>query len=281
MALTSPTSDFIQSDEDWWQSAWSHGISVGEIEFDESAGVWSVDISIRIDTLHSREPVGVMKTILAIEPIQRIADWTTQVVPGAQVQIATVDGALIAETSSGHDRARIMSPDVNVIEEGDEPLRAAFTAENPGFEIGQEWLTAFARVGGQDAQASAAAPLAGFAWVVILQRPAAQVHQVYEPIDALPSIEDALHDWRATLALALVAMAVLSGAFAVILAVGAARRYATSLHAVSGMAERAARGEMVSPAAIEHPVENVRLNDAVSRLSQAFRSVLERDRPRQ
>ena len=57
--------------------------------------------------------------------------------------------------------------------------------------------------------------------------------------------------------------------------------YATSLHAVSGMAERAARGEMVSPAAIEHPEEIVRLNDAVSRLSQAFRAALERDRPRQ
>ena len=44
-----------------------------------------------------------------------------------------------------------------------------------------------------------------------------------EPTNALRSIEDALHDWRATLALALVAMAVLSGAFAVILAIAAAR----------------------------------------------------------
>jgi twitching motility protein PilJ len=45
-ALTNPTSDFVQRDENWWKTAWENGISVGEVEFDDSAGIWSIDISV-------------------------------------------------------------------------------------------------------------------------------------------------------------------------------------------------------------------------------------------
>ena len=37
VALTNPTSDFVQSDEDWWLQAWRHKIAVGKVEYDESA----------------------------------------------------------------------------------------------------------------------------------------------------------------------------------------------------------------------------------------------------
>ena len=118
VALTNPTSDFIQSDEEWWQNAWTRGISVGEVKYDESAGAWSIDISVRIDNPHAKDPIGVMKTVLAIEPIQKIAEHTAQTVPGARVQIATGRGALIAETSSGNARERIMNPDIDLSEQG-------------------------------------------------------------------------------------------------------------------------------------------------------------------
>ena len=49
VAPTNPASDFIQSDEGWWLAAWSHEIAVGAVEYDDSAGVWSLDIAIRID----------------------------------------------------------------------------------------------------------------------------------------------------------------------------------------------------------------------------------------
>ena len=61
VALTNPTSDFVQRDENWWKTAWENGISVGEVEFDESAGIWSVDISVRIDDPRSGRSLGVMK----------------------------------------------------------------------------------------------------------------------------------------------------------------------------------------------------------------------------
>ena len=39
VAFSNKTSDFIQSDESWWQVAWAQGIFIGDIEHDVSAGV--------------------------------------------------------------------------------------------------------------------------------------------------------------------------------------------------------------------------------------------------
>ena len=275
VALTNPTSDFIQSDESWWQNAWSRGISVGEVQYDDSAGVWSIDISIRIDGRDTGKSLGVMKTVLAIEPIQRIADWTSQTIPNGRVQISTGGGSLIAETSSSHARERIMNPDVNISEQGDEPERAAFGAERAGFGIGQEWVTSFARTGGYDTYASTIDKFPGFDWIVILQKPLAGV---VEPISALRSVEEAMRGWRWILAFTLAVIAVLGGIVSLVVAAGVARRYTASLNEVRDLAERAAQGQMTSPAVIESPEEIAQLNDAVSRLGRAFMSVLERHR---
>ena len=265
VALTNPTSDFVQSDEAWWQSAWNHGISVGEVDYDQSAGVWSIEISVRIDDPGGGKPLGVMKTVLAIQPVQNIADRTAQTIPDGRVQVATGGGALIAETNSGHARERIMNADVNIQEQGDPSVRASFGGEQAGFSTDQDWLTGYARTGGREAYASTVSRFAGFDWIVILQKPVSTIH---EPIAALRGIEDALRDWRLILALALCAVVLLSTVLAVALTVGAARRYAAALEAVGEMAERSARGERVSPAAIESPEEIVRVNDAVHRLGE-------------
>ena len=270
VALTNPTSDFIQSDEGWWNRAWGQGIAVGEIQYDDSAGVWSVDISIRIDDPSGNKPLGVMKTVLAIEPIQKIADRAAETLQGGRVQVATARGLLIAETVSGHARDRIMSGDVDVREQGEPSVRASFGGARTGFSTDEDWLTGFARTGGRETYASTASRFDGFDWIVILQKPISAIHQ---PIAALRGIEDALRDWRLTLGGALVAMLLLSALFAVALALSAARRYASALGAVTEMAERSARGETVKPAVIRNPAEIVRANDAVHRLIRTIAGV--------
>ena len=82
VGLTNSTSDFVQSDEDWWQEAWSDFLSIGEIGYDDSAGVWSIDISVRLDDPATGELLGVMKTVLAIDSVQHIADQTVEAIPG-------------------------------------------------------------------------------------------------------------------------------------------------------------------------------------------------------
>ncbi len=265
VALSNPTSDFVQSDEDWWQNAWSRGISIGEVEFDDSAGAWSTEISIRIEDPDTGEAVGVIKTVLGIEPLQALADRTAAALPGgSRMSIATSAGLLIAETSSGHARNRIMNPDLNLRDGGEGSVLAAFGAERGGFSLDDVWLLGFARSGGREAYSSIVSRFSGFDWIVLLQVPAAQVH---EPLAILHSIDDALGDWRNLLALSMAGIALMSAILAIALAATAARRLTASLRFIGEVAGRAARGESVPSATIERPEEIARLNEQVLQLS--------------
>ncbi len=278
VALTNPTSDFVQSDEEWWQNAWSHQLSVGEVQYDDSAGVWSIDISIRIDDPDTEEPLGVMKTVLSIEPVQQVADRTAQTIPGGRVQITTGGGVLIAETSSGHARERIMNPGTNLREQGDPSVRNAYGAETTGFASDEQWLTGYARSGGRDTYAASTQRFTGFGWLVILQRPVAGIH---EPLSALREIESALRDWRGLLGLSLGLMTLVSMVLATVLATITARRITDSLAGIREMAERTSRGEIAKPPEISRPEEIVQLNEAVHRLCRVFMTVLRKSQPRQ
>ncbi|HLC18745.1 MAG TPA: PAS domain S-box protein, partial [Thermodesulfobacteriota bacterium] len=78
VAMTGKTTDFIQSDEAWWQEAkaggagggggagGAGGASLGEVAYDESAGLYSLDIGIRIDDPEGNF-IGVMKVVLNVE----------------------------------------------------------------------------------------------------------------------------------------------------------------------------------------------------------------------
>ena len=268
VAMTNPTSDFVQADEDWWKHAWAQGVSVGEVKYDDSAAVWSVGISIRIDPPDGGEPLGVMKAVLAIEPVQRIADAAARNVSGGRISVATRGGILIAETASGHDPERIMNPEINLRDRGEPSVSAGFGPEPSGFVIGRDWLTSYARTGGRDAYAPAAGRFAGLDWVVIVRKPVAAIFQPFGP---LRGIDRALRDWRMMLALAFGITVVLCTTLAIALSLGIARRYASALAAVSEMAERSARGRPVGPPAIRDPEEIVRVNDAVRYLSELCR----------
>ena len=273
VAVTNPTSDFVQSDEGWWQGAWSHALSVSEVGYDESAGVWSVDISVRINDPAAGEPVGVMKTVLAIDSVQMFADRTAAALPGGVVQIATVQGVLIADTGSDHARERIMNPDVNLIEDGTPSVRAAFEGEGPGFSTDDQWITGYAHSGERNLYVAATRSFSGLDWIVILQSPASRIHSL---VTSLGEIGRTLHDWRNLLLLGLGAMAVISALVTLVFAGAAARRLLSSLRAMQDMAEHAIRGEDAPVARIEHPGELARLNEAVRRLSQICVIVIRR-----
>jgi signal transduction histidine kinase len=66
IAATDKTSDYRQDDEEWWQVAKKEGLSVSEMEYDESSGVYSIPIGVRIDD-ENGSFVGVMKFVLNME----------------------------------------------------------------------------------------------------------------------------------------------------------------------------------------------------------------------
>jgi len=67
VAATGQTSDYDQSDEDWWRGAYHDGsgrIFVPPVSYDESSGVWSVDLCLPI--FDDGRVVGVAKTVFDI-----------------------------------------------------------------------------------------------------------------------------------------------------------------------------------------------------------------------
>lgn len=278
VGLTNPTSDFVQSDEDWWQEAWSDFLSIGEIGYDDSAGVWSVDISVRLDDPATGELLGVMKTVLAIDSVQHIADQTVETIPGGRVTVVTREGTLIAETDSGHARERIMNPEVTFQGEAPALMRTAFDSERAGLATDEGWLSGYARSGGHDTYAAVSPTFPGFDWLVVLQQPMAGI---LESITGLSTIENAFREWRLMLLLAFGVVFLVSLLLTALLIGDDARRLAAAIQALREMAERSVQGKPIEPAAIERPEELVHLNRAIHGLCQEWMSERGRSKPRE
>ena len=69
IAQSHKTSDYQQDDEMWWQKAKQNGVFLSEGGFDESAGVYASDISIRIIDADGNF-IGVLKAVINVESIK-------------------------------------------------------------------------------------------------------------------------------------------------------------------------------------------------------------------
>lgn len=79
MAQSGLTSDYRQDDEDWWTGAWNDGLGMGDVQFDESSGVFSIDFAVRVEA-DDGQPLGVMKAVMDIGEIHRVlAEFEAQV----------------------------------------------------------------------------------------------------------------------------------------------------------------------------------------------------------
>lgn len=107
VGATNPTSDFVQRDEEWWQTAWNSGAFIGPMQFDDSAGVFSFEVAVRIEGPPG-QPIGVIKAVIDVTAVQSFADeFASDDTDEVSVRVLTTDGDLLAETSSGHDPRRI------------------------------------------------------------------------------------------------------------------------------------------------------------------------------
>ncbi len=188
-ALTNPTSDFVQRDENWWKSAWENGLSVGEVEFDESAGIWSVDISVRIDDPASGRSLGVMKAVLGVSLIQEVADNGARDIKGGVVTVINNTGQLLAETSSKHDKNRIMVETVNLRNSNDAAIQEVFSTKNRGYVLGSGQVLGYAKSAGAELYRTVVTRFPGFGWSVIVQQPTSIA---LAPIEGLLSVQASL-----------------------------------------------------------------------------------------
>ena len=98
VAATQKTGDYFQADEDWWQGAWSGGegcIYTPPVNFDRSAGVWSIDVCIPIRD--GKKVVGIAKAVLDISA------WVKMRTSGETAMIGTppVAGSIMLVRRSG------------------------------------------------------------------------------------------------------------------------------------------------------------------------------------
>lgn len=104
VAQTGITSDYDQADELWWQRAMSEGTYVGDVTFDESAGVHAVDLAIRITDAAER-PIGVIRFVLNLEDTIAIVDQIRSAMPYRSTHLAllTANADVIYSTDAQCD----------------------------------------------------------------------------------------------------------------------------------------------------------------------------------
>ncbi len=262
VSLTNPTSDFVQSDEEWWITAMDNGISVGDVEYDDSAGIWSVDISVRIDDDKTGKRLGVMKSVLGVSLIQAVADDRASEVRNGSVTIANSSGLLLAETATNHSVSRIMNPDTGLSQSGDAAVRKALASQNEkgGYDIGETNVTGFARSAGEDFYGNAVQGFQGFNWIAIVSEPTTSA---LAPIRDLTKVQtDLATSRRNMLVYSAIAMVVIS-LIAVVLAHMLSSRIIAPLQQLQDAAERVAKGDTSKTVAIDS-------NDEIEDLAKIF-----------
>jgi len=80
VAQTGKTTDYYQTDEQWWQMTKEDGLYVADVEYDRSANVYSTDIGIRINDENGNF-IGVIKAVLNIEGIIDIMEKAKKASP--------------------------------------------------------------------------------------------------------------------------------------------------------------------------------------------------------
>src|SRR6184192_2720562 len=119
------TSDFVQSDEEWWRQAVADGLHEGAPRYDSSAAAVSLEYDVAIRAPRVSAPVGVLK---AVFPLDRLSQLLTAADAGAGVRLQVVDaqGMLIVGGGGGGgkpNQAELLHPipDAAAVPRGERP----------------------------------------------------------------------------------------------------------------------------------------------------------------
>ena len=273
VALTNPTSDFVQRDETWWQSAWENGISVGEVVFDDSAGIWSVDISVRIDDPATGESLGVLKTVLGVSLLQALAEAALPGIEKGGVTVINSDGLLLAETRTNHDVGRIMSSEVNFRKSKDPGIQTALGSTFSGYVIGDQDVIGFDHSAGAEFYAAVVEGFSGFDWVVIVQQP---TEVALAPLSGLTLVQDQLVQSQKQILMVLAIATVVIFFIAIVVAAMLAKGITAPLIRLSEHADAISKGDMSRTIDINSDDEMGDMANALKRVITSLSIILNR-----
>ncbi len=142
IAQTNRTSDYQQDDEDWWQRAHSDGLYVGDIHFDDSAEIYSVDICLRVDD-EENEFLGVMKAVMNIRELLSVIDRRSERPgTGERLVVLTGDGRIVRDSKDQTAPLADGSAILKGVHLDDDSPEQAVCREDPA--TGETLLSAFA-----------------------------------------------------------------------------------------------------------------------------------------
>src|SRR5438270_7521850 len=93
------TSDFVQSDEDWWQRAVKTGAYEGPPRYDSSAAVVSLEYDIAIRAPRVARPVGVLKAVFALDRLSKLLA-AADLPGGVRLEVVDAQGRRIVTPDS-------------------------------------------------------------------------------------------------------------------------------------------------------------------------------------
>lgn len=116
---TNPTSDFVQSDEGWWEFAYESGNFQGLPAYDESSGAVGLELAARITDPTTGEPLGVLKGIVELSRLTRFLRLGNETL-GATIEVVDSSGRVILSRDSTRVFAANGVLDIGSL--GDSPL---------------------------------------------------------------------------------------------------------------------------------------------------------------
>jgi HAMP domain-containing protein len=268
VAVTSPTSDFVQSDEDWWQEAWENQISIGTIEYDDSAGIWSIEISVRVDHPQTGAALGVMKSVLGVSLLQEVADLHESQLQEGDVTILNPEGLLVAETASAHELERIMNPEISLLDIGSDAVTDVFASEDAsGFNLSDDLVSGFSRTNAAAFYESIPG-FDGFGWAVLVDQP---TEVAFAPIQSLSELESDLDNSRQTIGLTILVVVLLVAVGALTLAFFLSSGITVPILHLRDVAEKVSRGDLNASISVKSDDEIGDLANAFGRMVTAIR----------
>jgi len=162
VAQTHRTSDYRQSDEAWWQEAVSKGLFVGDVGFDESANIYSIDFCLRVDDADGSF-AGVLKAVMNIREIIELIEARSVKEYAAKyrrIVLLTQSNRIIYATGGTQEPLSDGSLYVSGVDLGDRSRTLATTRGQPG--TADETLAAYAFSQGFGG-------FSGLGWLILLE----------------------------------------------------------------------------------------------------------------
>ncbi len=129
VGMTSPTEDFVQSDELWWQEAMKSGVYIEDVQFDKPTRTFDIEVCVAIVSKTGGPPIGVLKVKFNLQDVQAYISHFKQYETGYAFAVSGRGNIVV------HPDPRMRNLELN------EAMRKAGVSDASFFESGLSALT--------------------------------------------------------------------------------------------------------------------------------------------